>query len=101
MVILWGIAPQNNHKKPLSRTDVNINHLGIHMEVCRMKTNLSYRLSLSLTILLTALAVLSLLPMFGVFQMRTFAPLSTLGLLILAGINCVYRAEVIKKRMLQ
>lgn len=65
-----------------------------------MKKNLAYYLSLGLTVILTLLAAASLLPLFGLLELRTFAPLSTLGLLLLAGINCAYRAEVIKKRLL-
>lgn len=64
-----------------------------------MKNSPLYVPSLILTVTLTLLAVLSLLPLFGVSTIRTFAPLSTILLLALAGANCVFRAERLKAKL--
>lgn len=63
-----------------------------------MKKSPFYMPSYILSIVLTLLAVLTLLPLFGLSEVRTFAPLSTLGLVILTAINCTFRAEVLKRK---
>lgn len=61
-----------------------------------MKNSPYYLPSYIFSIVLTLLAVLSLLPLFGISEIRTFAPLSTIGLLLLTAVNCTIRAEVLK-----
>ena len=64
-----------------------------------MKNNPLYVPSLILTIILTLMAALSLLPLFGLATIRTYAPLSTIILLALACANCVVRAEKLKAKL--
>jgi hypothetical protein len=64
-----------------------------------MKNSPLYVPSLILTITLTLMAALSLLPLFGLSEIRTFAPLSTILLLALAGANCIFRAERLKAKL--
>jgi predicted ABC-type exoprotein transport system permease subunit len=63
-----------------------------------MKKSPYYLPSYLLSIVLTLLAVLTLLPLFGLSEIRTFAPLSTIGLLLLTAVNCTIRAEVLKRK---
>jgi len=62
-----------------------------------MKNSPAYIASLVLTIALTLLAVFTLLPLFGVISLRTFAPLSTLLLVGLTALNCTLRAQRLRK----
>ncbi len=64
-----------------------------------MNTVLAYRLSLGFTILLTLAAFISLLGWFGsLARGAVLIPWIPLGLVALAGLNCVVRKRVIMRR---